>query len=109
MPQTDRCRLYFCSVRGFSAVTGNYWPNLIIFIIRPVLDPLHDLSVSLLHLAVVGPLGWIDLLVAGELGGPAQVEPRHDHGQVEGLYHLVVSSNLGNLQHNRSMIDLIIF
>ena len=93
-------------MRGFTAVTGNYyyWPNLIILIIRPVLDPLHDLSVPLLHLAVVGPLGGEDLLVAGELWGPAQVEAGHDQGQVEGLYHLVVSSNLGNLQHYKSFV-----
>ena len=51
-----------------------------------------------LHLAVVGPLGGEDLLVAGELGGPAQVEAGHDHGQVVRLDHLVVGSNLGHLQ-----------
>ena len=64
----------------------------------PVLYPLHDLLVPGLHLAVVGPLGGEDLLVAGELGGPAQVEAGHDHGEVVRLDHLVVGGDLGNLQ-----------
>ena len=71
---------------------------LIILIIRPVLYLLHDLLVSGLHLAVVCPLGREDLLVAGELGGPAQVEAGHDHGQVVRLDQLVVGSNLDHLQ-----------
>ena len=66
-------------------------------IVWPVLYPLHDLFVPLLHLAVVRPLGGEDLLVAGELRGPAQVEAGHYQGQVVGLDHLVVGSNLGHL------------
>ena len=64
----------------------------------PVLYPLHDLLVPGLHLGVVGPLGGEDFLVAGELGGPAQVEAGHDHGEVVRLDHLIVGRNLGNLQ-----------
>ena len=70
---------------------------LIILIVGPVLYPLHDLLVSGLHLAVLGPLGREDFLIAGELRGPAQVEPGHDHGEVVRLDHLIVGRNLGNL------------
>ena len=66
-------------------------------IVGPVLYPLHDLLVPGLHLGVVGPMGGEDLLVAGELRGPAQVEAGHYQGQVVGLDHLVVGSNLGHL------------
>ena len=74
-------------------------------VVWPVLYPLHDLFVPGLHLAVVGPLGGEDFLVARELRGPAQVEAGHYQGQVVGLDHLIVGRNLGHLEPGISDIN----
>ena len=71
--------------------------ELVVLVEGPGLDLPHDLLVPVLNLHVPGPARGEDLVVGGELGGPAQVELGYDLTQVVGLDHLMVPSNLCHL------------